>query len=111
MSSPIHCTVDKLTSVGQLQLTLHHPHNSDLRGFTPLLAIDHTFPYKPIIKIQRKKEGEQQEERETIIDVPINVRVDLKDTRNHVAHNQDSTIISLRIKSGTRSHTHSTRTP
>lgn len=87
------CTVEKLSSLHQLQVTLHR---GGAAPFTPLCTVSNQYPFKPILRVQRDDSGSQT----TVIDLPLNVRVDLADEKNRVSHTEDATIISLRFKQG-----------
>lgn len=95
------CTIEKLSSLQQLYITLQHTEKMIL-PFTPLLAVTNEYPYKPILHIRanRASSSASSNEDELLLSIPLNVRVDLSDHRNQVTQNATNTIISLRIKQG-----------
>lgn len=98
----LHCTVEKLHSLQQLQITLHH--TPEQPPFTPLLTLSNQYPYKPILNIHKARSPSASPSAfppssapELVLRVPLNVRVNLSDVRNRVAQFEDATVITLKF--------------
>lgn len=99
-------TVEKLVSLQSLQISVARPAGGALAQSLqqPRCAIDNTFTYKPILRIQTGEAsaspGGVPTAAPPTLSIPLPSRVDLADSRTAVTQREDCTIFSIRIKQG-----------
>lgn len=103
-------TIEKLHQLKQIQIIIQKNNKEENKFSNPLCTISNEYPNKPILHIKQRTSNEEKENIKytaptasilidpSIIHIPLNVRVDLTDSRNRITNLSDCTIISLVIK-------------